>query len=295
VEGHPTAENPAKSSEFFSPGDGKHHQRSVFYDKLMATFLLSVQSMARARDTVRHLMFSYPALYPSAFKAAEELLTGSSWEWQKGELISREPLSPLPTAMDFNDLNERKKKQEASIQEWKETPGLWESLSSLAQTRTLDLAFETLQRQFVADHIEALLDAGLDHEFRREGKSVLARDGLATHFFEQAPAFHIPPDIAPDWAKLAQNFNQEWQRMLLMKHGADRALGDVSAWSADGQAIFHAVEAAQKVLYPILNGGESHADGLARRAALSKRLIAEMTADNEAERKITKRSARPGR
>lgn len=258
--------------------------------------------MPSARDTIKHLLLAYPGQFPSPFKAAEALFTRSSWTWQEGELVPRSPLARAGATMDFSDLDERSVRLEADAKDWQANPGLWERMRPLHEGRVVDGKFARMQRQFVGDHMEALLDAGLDHEFRPEGKHALADPDLTVmnHFsIEHAALFNFPDDVAPDWAKLIHDFTQTWHCLLATRHGPTRGQGtaqeqDVSHWPDGAQTLYAALLTVSVRLYPIMNQGESHADGLARRQALSQRLIAEMRAEEkvvgtEGDRKRTPR------
>lgn len=226
--------------------------------------------MASVKDTVRQALFAYPDIYPNPKRVLAHLFCsiGNNYEWKKGELVSGSR-EPSVTQMQLEDL-EPGYVSPIVARMWREHPEMEERAKTRQESPEVALkkSAQRLQRQFIADNIEAILDAPLTNSYFGnpwEVSDYMAGSANAQH----SPGLNFPSDIKEDWAKTLEGFLRHWRQCLGQRFGCGTGLGDTTHWPQQPKLLMKEIEAAQARLHPLLHNGETLAEGQARaRAAL---------------------------
>lgn len=241
--------------------------------------------MASVKETMRYSLLNYPTLYGSCpIKALDQwfAVNGNGMEWSRnGELVDMcEPRRKhTPLAMDYSDLDEDEARLKADFGDSLDSP----SYIALHTARKLRVSAARIQRKWVEDNIELILDGDLTEHYFTESFSV-KRTTYVTgpHIcLQYARACAFPDNITNEWGELLLKYLDNWLQTLNAHYMVGNKKGEETAhWPKEIVEAYETLKATKVRLWPLVRG-EDYAVYQARSKALITEFLASINEKRE--------------
>lgn len=191
--------------------------------------------MTTYRETIKSLLLNYPSLFSNKLAVNAQLFAviGNGYEWSaEGTLEKDISQSHNNHSMRFEDLDKE-------IEFIKEKHRDWNAFL-LAQIES-----KRIMRQFMADHIELILDESCSREFFSEWGY---NQKLYTYMepqdvsYSYARVFHYPENIRKDWARGLEDFVSVWMGNLRTEYRIGQTGKEMNHWPEEAKILYNRLD-----------------------------------------------------
>jgi hypothetical protein len=214
--------------------------------------------MTSPKHYVRQFLLGYPTLYRSPKEVLIAAFTDRySYDslWDKDGNLTH-PEIPTATSMDYSDLDERVKENEDRVN----SP----VLRDLGTTFTLRIMKERMDRKFIEDNLEDILECALNEDFSISRVRRHRRYTIDLYNTKEYPAFTFPDNINKEWASLLYTFLGNWFPDLAGVYGYAPYEKDsewqqwIAHWPEDVKALYAQIMDARERLHPHVYNGQTY-------------------------------------
>ena len=258
---------------------------------MLEGILLPAPFMSDYKTLLANALRSCPNIYPEPLDVAVAMMGGrSGFEWgDDGELMSNFPLPSQP--MDYADLDEAEVDARANLarhdMDW---------MKSHYMTTLLETQAARMRRQFIDENMDMVVQSSPVCVFFREDYhlSSSARQLVRGEqpSYENSAFLHFPDNITPQWGEVVRQF-QDWVEMRMNQEFGVSISGQDNHWPEAARRLKQDISASRARLHPLMHGGESYEDHLQKSQDLSRRLIDEIIAEENATSCIPSRRRAP--
>lgn len=240
--------------------------------------------MSHFKNFLAESLRAHPLLHSEPLDVMVHIMCGNSnMEWQQGNYVPLYREVRDTTKMDYSDLEIEDAPQDSA-----------DPLNDLDNSYWLRTHAETQRRKLVDQHMDIIVNGDPTRTYFREGfhSNRMIRD-LVNGKVGDDPAFLcFPDDIQPDWGEAINRF-QDWLLQAMNNaHGVGIG-GQTDHWPQDAQIMKEKIQLARESLHPLLHEGQSYQDHMEKITQLSNKIIAELLAEEKAEK--TQGFSRPRR
>lgn len=144
------------------------------------------------KDTVKHMMFNYPSIFPTPLAACRQLFftVGNGMEWVKGELVNtmRYPGEKNSTTMLYDDIDD-------NIKHYKEMDYI------VSKRYILEEELRRLNRKFIEEHIDEFISDNC--MINLTDRSSTCNGHYELNIGDYAKVLCVPNNVKKDWGQAA--------------------------------------------------------------------------------------------